>query len=421
MNQNDRIGGGALPEVLARHAADGAFLWIVRDRGLGFPHLRLSDLCRIDERVEANIDGLRVSGEPGWEIAKAQFFEFGQAGETFAAAVLAFESSDPSKIQEVLALGMLKPENLRALASALGWIAPSVAIPHIKMLLNSTDPSLKRVGLAGAAILRRNPGPAMMEAFASDDLVTKARALRAAGEIGLMDLQNTIRANLKSRDPGCRYWAAWSTALLSGHADAIAQLQSFAENATPFSETAAQLVVRRLPIRDSRLWIKRLAKELGRLRVAIKAIGALGDPDLIPWLIEQIKQPALARVAGESLSLITGVDITYDKLEGEKPDGFEAGPNDDPSDENVEMDPDENLPWPDPSRVLSWWTRHKSSYSKDVRHILGKPIGKESLRDALMKGYQRQRAAAALELAIVNPGRPLFETRAPGFRQQRFF
>jgi len=38
---------------------------------------------------------------------------------------------------------------------------------------------------------------------------------------------------------------------------------------------------------------------------------------------------------------------------------------------------------------------------------------------ALKNGYQRQRAAAALELAILKPGRPLFEVRAPGFRQQQ--
>jgi hypothetical protein len=33
--------------------------------------------------------------------------------------------------------------------------------------------------------------------------------------------------------------------------------------------------------------------------------------------------------------------------------------------------------------------------------------------------FQRQRAAAALELAILQPGQPLFEVRAPGFRQQQ--
>jgi hypothetical protein len=36
----------------------------------------------------------------------------------------------------------------------------------------------------------------------------------------------------------------------------------------------------------------------------------------------------------------------------------------------------------------------------------------------LRSGYQRQRIAAALELALMRPDRPLFERRAPAFRQQ---
>jgi len=42
-----------------------------------------------------------------------------------------------------------------------------------------------------------------------------------------------------------------------------------------------------------------------------------------------------------------------------------------------------------------------------------------SLNHVLRTGYQRQRIAAALELAIHQPGIPLFETRAPGFVQQK--
>jgi hypothetical protein len=39
----------------------------------------------------------------------------------------------------------------------------------------------------------------------------------------------------------------------------------------------------------------------------------------------------------------------------------------------------------------------------------------QTLRD----GYQRQRAAAALELALLSPDKPLFEVRARGDWQQR--
>jgi len=39
------------------------------------------------------------------------------------------------------------------------------------------------------------------------------------------------------------------------------------------------------------------------------------------------------------------------------------------------------------------------------------------LKIVLRDGRQRQRAAAALELAIRQPGQPLFNVKAPGFRQ----
>jgi hypothetical protein len=48
---------------------------------------------------------------------------------------------------------------------------------------------------------------------------------------------------------------------------------------------------------------------------------------------------------------------------------------------------------------------------------MGKPISIDWLEQVLRIGYQRPRAAAALELAILRPGQPLFEVRAPGFRQ----
>src|SRR5262249_51964936 len=112
-------------------------------------------------------------------------------------------------------------------------------------------------------------------------------------------------------------------------------------------------------------------------------------------------------------------NVAHDKLEGPKPDGFEAGPNEDPEDDNVALDPDDDLPWPDPALVKKWWESRRGSFSKDTRYLLGQPITAESLRQSLKTAYQRQRAAAALELALLKPGRPLFEVRAAGYRQQQ--
>jgi hypothetical protein len=45
--------------------------------------------------------------------------------------------------------------------------------------------------------------------------------------------------------------------------------------------------------------------------------------------------------------------------------------------------------------------------------LLGRPIAKASCRLALAEGFQRQRLAGALDLALLEPAAPLFETRAP--------
>jgi hypothetical protein len=46
-------------------------------------------------------------------------------------------------------------------------------------------------------------------------------------------------------------------------------------------------------------------------------------------------------------------------------------------------------------------------------------VGLIFCHDVLRNGRQRQGAAAPLELAVRQPGQPLFEVRAPGCRQQQ--
>jgi uncharacterized protein (TIGR02270 family) len=408
-----------IPEVVDQLAEESAFLWTLRDVAVSAPHYLLVDLERLDARVEAQLDGLREVGEPGWVVVR-QALESGQPGEVFAAAALAFEAGDQGRINEVLQTAESQPGAARGLTSALGWPAYEQAATRIKALLAAESTVLRRVGIAAAAVHRKNPGAAVLQtAFASDDPLLKARALRATGELGLVDLHISARANLKAQDPACRFWAAWSTALLSGHKDAVAYLQAVAESGGPFRERAVRLALRRLPPREAGSWLAKLVKHEGQLRTAIVGAGAFGEPGAVPWLIEQMKVPALARVAGEAFRMITAAHIAYDKLEAVKPAGFEAGPTEDPADEDVALDPDEHLPWPDPSLVQQWWGASRGNFQRETRYLLGQPIEPLALRQVLQTGSQRQRAAAALELAVLQPGRPLFEVRAPGSRQRR--
>jgi uncharacterized protein (TIGR02270 family) len=227
-----------------------------------------------------------------------------------------------------------------------------------------------------------------------------------------------LHNQLTTGDELCRYSAAWSAALL-GDLGALSTLQAIAVSGAVYREEAAKMALRRMDLGAAHDWRQTLAQEHETMRLAVIGTGMISDPVSIPWLIEQMAIPELARVAGEAFTMITGVDIAYENLEGEWPEGFEAGPTENPTDENVDMDRDEDLPWPNPAAIHTWWKNHQGQFRSGTRYLLGKPISQNWLRDVLWHGRQRQRAAAALELAMRQPGQPLFEVRAPGFRQQQ--
>jgi len=183
---------------------------------------------------------------------------------------------------------------------------------------------------------------------------------------------------------------------------------------------ALQLMLRVMDVVSSTKWLTDFTQSKEVLRQAVQGAGIIGDPLYIPWLIQMMAIPDVARVAGESFSMITGIDLAYDDLDGEWPEGFEAGPTENPEDEDVAMDSDEDLPWPEPSLIQAWWDKNQRSFQTGKRYLVGKPISIEHCLQVLRTGYQRQRRAAALELALLQPEEPLFNTSAPGFLQQQW-
>uniref|UniRef100_UPI0025EBCCE6 hypothetical protein n=1 Tax=Neptunomonas sp. TaxID=1971898 RepID=UPI0025EBCCE6 len=140
-----------------------------------------------------------------------------------------------------------------------------------------------------------------------------------------------------------------------------------------------------------------------------------GDPFWVPGLLKYMEDPEVSRVAGEAFCMITGIDLAYQDLDVNKPEGFSSGPTEDPADENVTLDEDMDLPWPNRTLLLQWWQSNNSNFRSGVRYLCGKPLSEQQCRDVLRQGFQRQRTAAAMELALL--GLPFIETRAPGRRQ----
>jgi uncharacterized protein (TIGR02270 family) len=136
---------------------------------------------------------------------------------------------------------------------------------------------------------------------------------------------------------------------------------------------------------------------------------ASGYADLVASLLDYLENPPLARRAANAISEVGGIRIE-DDLEGTAPKDFATGPNDDPNDDNVATDIDDDLPWPNATRVRAWWEKNQSRFQPATRYFLGKPITPDLLQATLQHGNQRQRTAAALELALTEPKQPLANT-----------
>jgi len=406
-------------EILSQHAEEAAFIWQLRDQSLDAPHITLDDLTRHDERLEAHLDGLRIAGEAGWALLRSTL-EDGEAGEIFVAAATAFESGREDWIADVVKFGMKSRPLSRGLISALAWLPVPLVEKRIRMMLCADVVSARRAGLAAMALHRQYSSQALLAGVVDEDTGLRSRALRAVGELGDTDVLPATRESLNSDDEDCRFSAAWSTAILSPDKRALDVLRSLVESDSHHRDEALQIALRRMEVAEAKSWLGKVAQNPDLLRMVAVGIGVLGEQSGVPWLIEQMKTPPLARVAGEAFTMITGRWLDDASLAGEQPEGFEAGPTENPEDDRVAMDIDENLPWPDPARIAAWWTKHGREFSPGTRYLLGKPIRAEWLTEVLKTGRQRQRAAAALELAILQPGKPLFEVRAPGFRQQQW-
>jgi uncharacterized protein (TIGR02270 family) len=273
------------------------------------------------------------------------------------------------------------------------------------------------MGVAGRAVRREDPDGELAAWVCDRNPLVSARALKAIGEFGRIDLLQHCRAASHDDFAGIRFAAARAGATL-GDVTCAHMLSEFAGDAnTAWSETAVRIAARRLPQRKALLWQNELAIQ-SQNRLAVIAAGEIGDPALVPWLIEAMSRDEIARPAGDAFRMITGVDLAYDDLERDAPEGFESGPGEDPDDDDVALDPDEDSPWPDPALVSRWWTQNRSRFRSGIRYLAGQELTLSSADEVLRHGTQPQRAAAALELVLLRPG-PLFETRARGDQQRK--
>jgi uncharacterized protein (TIGR02270 family) len=408
---------------------DAAALWLWRACHVRAPNVRLIDFLRVDERVEAHVDALRVAGAHGLTLA-LEMLSSGTAGAFFASSILAIESSDTAAFDRIIdgadeAARRKEGEPYepaydpwRGLVSAIAWVDQGHAVRTTDRLVQTSRPRTRWLNIAASGARRGGREAALESALADTDPLIRARAYRTTGELGRSDLMARLAPGLRDEDAECRFWSAWAAGRM-GASEPLDVLAEIAWQGDPGAEPALDLLLRRFDVARANASLREFAKLPDRQRSLIRATGVIGDPIYIPWLTERMGEPATARLAGEAFSMITGVDLAFRDLDLRPPADFQSGPNDDPADENVALDEDDRLPWPDPAKMGDWWMKNKARFSVGTAYFLGQPKASADWLGALSDAFQRQRRAAALELAIRQPNKAMFEVRARGRLQRQ--
>ena len=407
-----------IPDVLAQHLEMAVHLAAVRRPLLSGPHVALRHLARADERLAAHLDGLNVAGRTAARAVERSLEQTSPA-TLFVACVSALSGEGGLRLERLLALCETQPQWLPGITMALGWVDARQLQGLAAQLLDSGSATERLVGLAACAWHRVDPGPRLVRSLEDANIPVRARALRTAGELGLRPLGSACLANAADSNTSCAFWGAWSAVLLGDRHAGLERLVQVAVVPGPFQARALSLAIQAKSVPAAHELLRSSLGDPREIRGLIRATALAGDPVYVDWLIGLMANDALARVAGESFSLVTGVDLARLDLERRPPAGLEPGPTDDPGDANVAMDEDDGLPWPDPERVQGWWKVNSRRFQAGVRYFMGAPLEREHCQRVLREGYQRQRIAAALYLSLLNPGTPLFEWRAPARRQQR--
>lgn len=408
-----------IPVVVQQHAEDAAALRNIRSFLVAAPHVRLHQLNRLDERLAAHLDGLAVAGESGSKRIAAALANPGR-GECFAAAVRSIEDRDAVGLERLLSLAESLPEGQAGLISAFGWVSASSLRGITKALLESPRAFRRQVGLAACSMHQVDPGPVVAAALEDADAALRTRSLSVIADRGLLQFLPACLDALADEDARCACEAARTCVLLGDRGAAVAALDKLASAPGPSRAGALDLVLRLHAPARAHAILKTLSQDPACVRLLIRGVGVAGDPHFVPWLLQQMNDLTLTRLAGESFSLITGLDLAFLDLDRKTPEDFQTGPSDDPNDGSTTMDEDDGLPWPDPEKIGNWWQANGHRFASGQRHFMGEPPSPSHCLAILRNGFQRQRMAAAVYLCLMKPGVPLFNTAAPAWRQRRW-
>jgi uncharacterized protein (TIGR02270 family) len=402
-------------KVVEEHLDEVSFCLKRWMRALDSPSYTLDDVTRRpEERLLAHVDGLVVGGEPVARRLLEPQLEAPEkpAEDRAAAAALGLLGQGRQDVVRA-ALDSDKPPTRRGAQRALVLFgAPGFDQWVIAQLSAPLPESRRRVLLSIAAERELSP-PDLREPLSSQDpeeVVAAATAARRADPGRHLHFieQLTTHAEPLVRD------TALVTALLLGSFDGFARCSQLASDARAPSAAAMLLVALLGGPAHHELLLQHLAHPKHRYP-ALYALGLSGNAGMVGAVLPYLdpKDPRAARLAGEAVSTITGLDITQAPYTGAPPPEPDSLPPLEKDDLQANLVPtaEDELPMPAADAVTEFWRTRAGMFDRRMRLLRGEPWTAARAIDLLWHAPMRLRHPVALWLRLRSGGAARINTR----------
>lgn len=395
--------------VVEEHLDEAEFLWGMWERSLVAPNYTLDDVAEgPEERLLAHIDGLVVTGPLAARKLLIPALEDEEPERVSAAATaLLLGGRASGGVDAVFEAMRDLPEQRPPLVRALCCADVPEVLTRTRALLLDEDSGLVAAAAEVLAFHFQALGETLGLLLASEEVAARVVALRAiANEPEPGRYIRAVQAACSDADPRIAE-AAIEAGVRLGLEAAWARAREHAHGMGG-GESMLFLALRG-EAADQSLLINALADRKRRLS-ALWALGFLGTPEAVDASLEWLEDKAAGPLAGEVFSAVTGMDIEDAKM---------SLPYDN-DEEALEWRPEDDLPRPNPMRVLQHWMKLRADFPAGHRYVRGEVCSPAQLLAALAGGQMRRRPAHLLDLELQTAAkvRPRLQVRAPTSRQR---
>lgn len=368
-----------LLEQRLRYVRDSAFSW--------------PGLARLERRIDAHVDAMRAGGAVALELAR-EAMAGGDEAQVMAGAhvIVSFQEADEiDGLGEALhTLEETAADLLRVWEEVLVLSEHPRTTDRTNSLLSSPRPEVRT---AAARILgRRHEGNAerILPLLDAGSPEIREAAVMALARLDYRPALSVIE-RLLQYVPVSEWEALTFAALCLGSPRALQHCRQACQAGGELPLGFPRLLAlagqeRDLPILQKLCAHPKLASR------AVSALGILGVPSSVPFLIEHLSSDALEvrLAAGSALNLLTGAGLQV------KTRLLEEGAEEDEPGREV------HLPLTDADTWMSWWDGHLPGFSGARRFRLGKPFSLNlcigEIEDPRSPFDVRERAAQELRI-----------------------